>query len=199
VLLVGLSGSLGSGKSTVGRALEARGAVVIDTDQVAREVVAPGSAGAQAVFDHFGQGVRGADGAIDRPALAAIVFADPARRAALEAITHPLVHQEVVRRVAGLGHSLIVVEIPLLTTANRDLYGFDVVVLVETGPDVAVRRAVERGMAEDDARARMAAQPTSAQRRQVADRTLVNDGTRAELEIAVDDLWGWLQQQSPHA
>ena len=84
MLLVGLSGSLGSGKSTVGRALEARGAAVIDTDQVAREVVAPGSAGAQAVFDHFGQGVRGADGAIDRPALAAIVFADPAPRAALE-------------------------------------------------------------------------------------------------------------------
>jgi dephospho-CoA kinase len=195
VLLVGLSGSLGSGKSTVGRALAARGAAVIDTDQVAREVLAPGSAGAQAVLEHFGDGVLLPDGAIDRQALAAIVFTDPGQRAALEAITHPLVNQEVRRRVAGLGDmGVVVVEIPLLDAARREQYGFDVVVLVETRPDVAVHRAVERGMAEDDARARIAAQPTAAQRRQVADRTLANDGTPAELEAAVDALWGWLRR-----
>jgi dephospho-CoA kinase len=92
-----------------------------------------------------------------------------------------------------------VVEIPLLDAARRDLYGFDVVVLVETRPEIAVRRAVERSMSEDDARARMAAQPTPAQRRQVADRTLSNNGTRADLEAAVDELWDWLGRQGSHA
>lgn len=193
MLLVGLSGSLGSGKSTVGRALAARGAAVIDADRVAREVLAPGSAGAQAVFDHFGDGVRRPDGSVDRQALAAIVFSDRDERAALEAITHPLVHQDVGRRVAELGDAVIVVEIPLLDAARRHQYGFDTVVLVETTPDIAVRRAVGRGMSEADARARMAAQPTTAQRRQVADRTLANDGSRADLEAAVDALWAWLQ------
>lgn len=202
MLLVGLSGSLGSGKSTAGRALAARGAAVIDADQVARELLAPGTAAAQAVLDHFGPGVHSPDGSVDRQALAAIVFADPTQRAALEAITHPLVHQEVRRRVAELADaapgSVIVVEIPLLDAARRDQYGFDVVVLVETQPDIAVSRAVGRGMIEDDARARMAVQPTAAQRRQVADRTLVNDGTPARLEAAVDELWAWLLEQSSH-
>ena len=103
MLLVGLSGSLGSGKSTVGRALAARGAAVIDADRVARDVLAPGSPGAQAVLDHFGARCPPSDGSVDRQALAAIVFADPDQRAALEAITHPLVHHEVARRVAELG------------------------------------------------------------------------------------------------
>ncbi len=177
----------------VGRALAARGAAVIDTDRVAREMLAPGSPGARAVLDHFGDGVRRPDGSIDRQALAAIVFADPGQRAALEAITHPLVHQEVRRRVAGFGDTVIVVEIPLLDAARRHQYGFDIVVLVEAGADVALRRAVGRGMSEADARARMTAQPTAAQRRQVADRTLANNGSRADLEAAVDALWGWLQ------
>ena len=196
MLLVGLSGSLGSGKSTVGRALAARGAAVIDADQVARDVLAPGSAGAQAVLEHFGPGVRRPDGSIDRQALAEVVFADPAQRAALEAITHPLVNQEVRRRVAALGEQLVVVEMPLLDARRRDEYGFDVVVLVETPPEVAVHRAAGRGMTEDEARARMAAQPTALQRRQVADRTLANDGTRAELEAAVEALWAWLRSQA---
>ena len=199
MLLVGLSGSLGSGKSTVGRALAARGAAVIDADRVARDVLAPGSPGAQAVLDHFGARVRRADGSVDRQALAAIVFADHDQRAALEAITHPLVHHEVGRRVAELGDTVVVVEIPLLDAARRHQYGFDVVVLVETAPGTAVRRAVGRGMAEADARARMAAQPTAAQRRQVADRTLLNDGSRADLEAAVDDLWAWLQARRQQA
>ncbi len=198
MLLVGLSGPLGSGKSTVGRALAARGAAVIDADQVARDVLAPGTPGAQAVLDHFGERARRPDGSIDRKALAAIVFADPGQRAALEAITHPLVHQEVRRRVAGLANTVIVVEIPLLDAARRHQYGFDVVVLVETTPDTAVRRAVGRGMTEADARARTAAQPTAAERRQVADHSLANDGSPAELEAAVDALWDWLQALRSH-
>jgi dephospho-CoA kinase len=199
VLLVGLSGSLGSGKSTVGRALAARGAAVIDADRVARDVLAPGSPGAQAVLERFGPGIRAPDGSIDRAALAAVVFADPAQRVVLEAISHPLVHKEVSRRVDDLGDAIIVVEIPLLDAARRDQYGLDVVVLVEVQPDIAVRRAVGRGMAEGDARARIAAQPSAAQRRQVADRILGNDGTRADLEAAVDELWDWLQAQKPAA
>lgn len=110
MLLVGLSGSLGSGKSTVGTALAARGAAVIDTDRVAREVLAPGTSGVQAVFDRFGPGARAPDGSIDRQALATIVFADPGERAALEAISHPRVHEEVTRRVAELGDTVTVVE-----------------------------------------------------------------------------------------
>ncbi len=198
MLLVGLSGSLGSGKSTVGSALAARGAAVIDTDRVAREVLAPGNPGSQAVLEHFGPEVRGPEGSIDRQALAAIVFADPGQRGVLEAISHPLVHKEVSRRVAELGDAVIVVEIPLLDAARRDEYGFDVVVLVEVQPDIALRRAVGRGMTEDDARARMAAQPTAAQRRQVADCVLGNDGDRADLEAAVDGLWAWLRAQGSH-
>ncbi len=198
MLLVGLSGSLGSGKSTVGTALAARGAAVIDTDRVAREVLAPGTSGAQAVFDRFGPGARAPDGSIDRQALATIVFADPGERAALEAISHPRVHEEVTRRVAELGDAVTVVEIPLLDAARRTQYGFDVVVLVEVDPEIAVRRAVGRGMTEDDARARMAAAPTAEQRRHVADRTLGNDGTLADLEAAVDELWPWLRAQERH-
>ncbi len=197
MLLVGLSGSLGSGKSTVGRALAARGATVIDADRVARDVLAPGSPGAHAVLERFGPGIRAPDGSIDRAALAAIVFADPAQRAALEAISHPLVHDEVARRVAELGDALVVVEIPLLDAARRDEYGFDVVVLVEVQPDIALRRAVARGMTEDDARARIAAQPTAAQRRQVADRVIGNNGPCGDLEAAVDGLWAWLAAQGP--
>ena len=95
-----------------------------------------------------------------------------------------------------LGDQLVVVEIPLLDARRRDEYGFDVVVLVETSPEVAVRRAAGRGMTEDEARARTAAQPTAQQRRQVADRTLANDGTQAELEAAVEALWAWLRSQA---
>jgi dephospho-CoA kinase len=192
VALVGLSGCLGSGKSTVGRALAARGAAVIDTDQVARDVVAVGTPGARAVLDHFGPAVQGLDGGIDRRALGAIVFADPAQRLALESITHPLIHQEVRRRATALGDRLVVVEVPLLDGARRHQYGFDAVVLVEAGRATALRRAVERGLSEAQARARLDAQPSTAERRQVADYTIVNEGSLQQLGAAVDLLWEWL-------
>jgi dephospho-CoA kinase len=232
VLCVGLTGGLGAGKSTVGRALAGRGATVIDADQVAREVVAPGSPGERAVLERFGPGVAGPDGHIDRSALAGVVFADPAERLALEAITHPLIRQELTRRVASLraqGASLrpqtasqrtgaaahgsesstasdttgtgqvVVVELPLLNKDSRTMYHLDVVVLVEAPVEVALARSVQRGMSEADARARTAAQPTDAERRSVADRVLVNDGDRARLESAVDDLWNWLRRTERQA
>jgi dephospho-CoA kinase len=228
VLCVGLTGGIGAGKSTVGRALANRGATVIDADQVAREVIAPGSPGERAVLERFGPGVAGPDGHIDRGALAGVVFADPAERLALEAITHPLIRQELTRRVASLSlqdaslrrqsaslrprdaslrtqrggpaapgtagtGQVVVIELPLLDKDSRTTYHLDVVVLVEAPVEVALARSVQRGMSEADARARMAAQPTNAERRSVADRALVNDGDRAHLEAAVDDLWDWLR------
>jgi dephospho-CoA kinase len=189
---VGLTGGLGSGKSTVGRALAARGAAVIDADQVARRVIGPGSAGEQVVLDRFGAGVAGPDGHIDRRALADVVFAHPDQRRELEAITHPLVHDEIARELASLLAPVVVIELPLLTAGRRPQYGLDLVVLVDTPEELAVSRAVRRGMTEQDVRGRMAAQPTPAQRREAADWVLVNDGDEAKLEAAVDDLWARL-------
>jgi dephospho-CoA kinase len=189
---VGLTGGLGSGKSTVGRALAARGAAVIDADQVARRVIEPGSAGERAVLDRFGPGVAGPDGHIDRRALAAVVFAHPEQRRELEAITHPLVHDEIARELASLQAPVVVIELPLLIAGRRPQYGLDLVVLVDTPEELAVSRAVSRGMTEQDVRSRMAAQPTPAQRREAADWVLVNDGDEAKLEAAVDDLWARL-------
>ena len=204
MLRVGLTGALGYGKSTVGKALAARGAAVIDADQVARDVTAPGSPGERAVLERFGDrattrsGPAGGTGRLDRKALADIVFSDEAERLALEAITHPLIRAEVLRRLALAGNDalagneVVVIEIPLLDGQRKVDYGLDVVVLIDAPDDVAVRRAVGRGMTETAARARTAVQPSGAQRRLLADRGLVNDGSLADLENAVDELWAWL-------
>ena len=204
MLRVGLTGTLGAGKSTVGKALAARGAAVIDADQVARDVTAPGSPGERALLEHFGErvtarsGPSGQTGRLDRKTLADIVFSDAAERLALEAITHPLIRAEVLRRV-GLAHKeVVVIEIALLDKHRRAGYGLDVVVLIDTPEDVAVQRAVGRGMTETGARARIAAQPSGAERRLLADRALVNDGSLEDLESAVDELWGWLAQKIAH-
>ncbi|HTT88987.1 MAG TPA: dephospho-CoA kinase [Acidimicrobiales bacterium] len=194
---VGLTGGLGSGKSTVGKALAARGAAVIDADEVARRVIAPGTPGERTVLERFGPGVAGPDGHIDRPALAAVVFADPAERLALEAITHPLVHEEIDQALSSLTVPVVVIELPLLTAGGRDRYDLDVVVLVDAPEELAIGRAVSRGMSEADVRARTAAQPTDADRRAAADRVLVNDGDEAQLERAVDELWDWLRAWRP--
>jgi dephospho-CoA kinase len=193
---VGLTGGLGSGKSTVGRALAARGAAVIDADQVARRVIEPGSDGEQAVLDRFGPAVRGPDGHLDRQALASIVFANAHERRALEAITHPLVHDQITRELSSLRAQVVVIELPLLTAGGRQRYDLDVVVLVDTAPEVAVRRAVGRGMSEQDVRARMAAQPSARERRAASDWVLVNDGDEAQLEAAVEHLWERLTRTS---
>jgi dephospho-CoA kinase len=192
-MLVALTGGLGSGKSTVGKALAARGATVIDADQAARRVIEPGSAGEQAVLAHFGAGVSGPDGHIDRKTLAAIVFSDPGERLALEAITHPLVHEEIARELSSARSPVVVLELPLFSGSRRPGYDLDVVVLVSTPEDLAIQRAVARGMTEQDVRARLAAQPTDADRRAGADWILANDGDEAQLDRAVDELWEWLE------
>ena len=204
VLRVGLTGTLGAGKSTVGKALAARGAIVIDADQVARDVTAQGSPGERAVLEHFGDratarsGPAGEPPHLDRKRLGDIVFSDASERLALEAITHPLIRSEVLRRVALAQAEVVVIEIPLLDKSRRFDYGLDVVVLIDAPEKVAVQRAVARGLTETGARARMAAQPSGADRRLLADRVLVNDGSMEDLESAVDDLWGWLVRKVPH-
>lgn len=189
MLRVGLTGGIGSGKSTVAALLARRGAVVVDADRIAREVVEPGTPGLAAVVEAFGDDVLAADGSLDRPALAAVVFADPEARARLDGIVHPLVRRRAAELLAGLPDDAVVVnDVPLLVETGQ-AGGYDLVVVVETDPGIRVARLVERGLPEDDARARIAAQATDEQRRAVADVVVDNRGTPEELAAAVDRLW----------
>lgn len=186
---VGLTGGVGSGKSTVAKLLAGHGAVVIDADAIAREVVEPGTPGFDAVVAEFGSGVVGADGALDRPALAAIVFADEQRRAALNGIVHPLVGQRVAELEAAAPEGAVTVyDVPLLVE-NDLAAGFDRVIVVLASEATRLARLAGRGMAEADARQRMAAQADDEQRRAVADEIVDNDGDLAQLAAAVDGVW----------
>jgi dephospho-CoA kinase len=150
------------------------------------------------VLDHFGDRARspavpGAEGQLDRKALADIVFSDATERLALEAITHPLIREEITRRVAQVQEGIIVIEIPLLLDrSHKAVHDLNVVVLVDAPEEVALRRAIGRGMTDNDARARLAVQPSNAVRRLAADRVIVNNGTLEDLGPAVDELWAWL-------
>jgi len=191
---IAVTGGIGSGKSAVAERLAARGAVVVDADRVAREVVEPGTPGLAAVVAHFGDGVLTPEGALDRAAMAAIVFSDPQRRAALEAIVHPLVARRSAELLAAAPQDAVVVyDVPLLAESAGGALGsssqFDAVVVVEAPLDTRVRRLVARGLDEPDARARITAQATDEQRRAIADHVLVNDGDLAALDDAVDRLW----------
>lgn len=185
---VGLSGGVGSGKSTVARLLAERGAVVVDADAIAHEVVEPGTPGLAAIVERFGAGVV-QDGRLDRPALAGIVFQDVAARRDLEAITHPLIRSRIDDLVAAAPPGAVIVnDTPLLVEGGkRD--GLDVVVIVLASEATRIARLAGRGMAEADARARMAAQATDEQRRAFADVLIDNDGTLDELTAQVDALW----------
>ena len=189
MITVAVTGGIGSGKSTVSAALADRGAVVVDSDQLAREVVAPGTAGLAEIAQEFGAGMITADGALDRPALAAVVFADPLARRRLEGITHPLVRArftEIQRQAAA--DAVVVNDIPLLTTMAAAAT-FHLVIGVRADPELRVQRLVGRGLAESDARARMAAQLSDEQRAPLCDTVLVNHGGPADLAAAVGELW----------
>jgi dephospho-CoA kinase len=187
---IGLTGGIGSGKSSAARRFGELGALVIDADRVAREVVEPGTDGLAAVVSEFGEGVLDASGGLDRPALARIVFADEAARGRLNGILHPLIRARVAARIAAAPPGTVVVQdIPLLAETGQ-AGSFDLVVVVETPVELRVRRlARDRGMAEAEARARMASQATDEQRRQIADVVLLNDGTLEELRAQVDRVW----------
>lgn len=186
---VGLTGGVGSGKSTVAALLAAHGAVIIDADAIAREVVEPGTPGFDAVVAEFGNAVVGPDGRLDRPALAAIVFSDEARRAQLNAIVHPLVGQRTVELAqAAPPDAVVVYDIPLLVE-NDMAGGFEFVIVVLADVDVRLARLEARGMAEADARERMAAQASDEQRRAAADAVIDNNGSLDDLRARVDEVW----------
>lgn len=189
MLRIGLTGGIGSGKSTVSALLAERGAVIVDADVIAREVVAAGTPGLAAVADAFGGGVLAPDGSLDRPALAAVVFADPEARRRLDGIVHPLVRARAAELAGAASPDAVVVhDIPLLVeTGQGGLY--DLVLVVEADAETRVARLVRRGMTEDDARARIAAQASDEQRRAVADVVLDNSGTPEELAAQVDRFW----------
>jgi dephospho-CoA kinase len=189
--LVALTGGVGSGKSTVGRMLAERGAIVIDADAIAREVVEPGTPGLDAVVARFGASIVAADGSLDRAGLAAIVFADPAALADLNAITHPLVRGRSQLLLAQVPDGAVgVYEVPLLAEGGPYRgQDFALVIVVEAALPVRLARLADRGLAPDQARARIAAQASDEQRRAIADLVIGNDGTLEQLSANVDQLW----------
>jgi dephospho-CoA kinase len=197
MLKVGLTGGIGAGKSEVSRLLASYGAVLVDADLIAREVVAPGTSGLAAVVAEFGDGVLLPDGALDRPKLGSLVFADPARLAALNAIVHPLVRDrsaELERR-AGPG-DVLVNDVPLLAE-NGLAKVFDLVVVVDAAEATRLDRLVRlRGMAENEARARMAAQSSREDRLAIADLVIDNDGPLEALEPQVREVWAELRRRA---
>ncbi|AWE49715.1 MULTISPECIES: dephospho-CoA kinase [Streptomyces] len=190
MLKVGLTGGIGAGKSEVSRLLVEHGAVLIDADRIAREVVAPGTPGLAAVVEAFGEDVLAADGSLDRPRLGSIVFTDPERLAVLNSIVHPLVGARSRELEEAAAEDAVVVhDVPLLTE-NGLAPLYDLVVVVDADPGTQLDRLVRlRGMTEADARARMAAQATREQRRSIADIVIDNDVPLDELRRRVKDVW----------
>jgi dephospho-CoA kinase len=195
VLLVGLTGGIGAGKSTVASLLAERGAVVIDADQVARDVVEPDQPAFAALVEEFGPDIVGADGSLDRTELAARAFATPEGKAALDAITHPAIHAEFGRRmVEAPPDAIVVLDVPLLveskTAAER---GYEIVIVVEAPEEVRLDRLEGRGLDRADATARMRAQASDEARRAVATHVLDNGGDHTALVAQVDALWSDLR------
>lgn len=190
MLIVGLTGGIGAGKSAVAARLAAHGALIVDADMVAREVVARGTAGLAAVVAAFGPRILAGDGSLDRSALGDLVFSDPEARERLNAIVHPLVERRTAEILAAAPEDAVVVhDVPLLVE-NGLAPAYDVVVVVIADRDVRIVRLRDtRGMSEEQARARMAAQASDEQRRAVADVVLDNSGTLLELRRQVDVLW----------
>lgn len=196
MLRVGLTGGIGSGKSTVASLLAERGATVVDADAIAREIVAPGEPALVALVGEFGPRILREDGTLDRGELAALAFSDPEATARLNAIMHPAIRAESARRIAASGADAIVVhDMPLLLeTGQQDLV--DLVVVVDVPEETQVERAVgQRGMTEEDVRRRMAAQASRSDRLGAADVVIDNSGSREHTEQQVDRLWTMLESR----
>ena len=186
---MGLTGGIGAGKSTVAALLEERGAVVTSADEVARDVVSPGSDGLAAVVAEFGDGILAPDGSLDRSALGRLVFSDDLRRARLEEILLPLIAAEAWARMDTVPAGQVVVyDVPLLVEGQmQDM--FDLVIVVEADLELRLERLSERGMNRDEALARIAVQATDEERRGVSDVIVSNSGAIEDLSAEVDGLW----------
>ncbi len=198
MILVALTGGIGSGKSTVSQRLAARGAVIVDADAIVRELQPAGSPLLDRLAERFGAGIISADGELDRPALAAIAFTDDQALADLNAIVHPAVRAEIARRVAAEADTdhVVVVDTPLFEVTSD--VEFAAVVVVDVPPEVAVGRLVgHRGLTEADARARITKQIGREERIAKADRVIDNSGDLTALDGAVDELWEWLVTREP--
>ncbi|MGI9080536.1 MAG: dephospho-CoA kinase [Acidimicrobiales bacterium] len=194
MVVIGLTGGIGSGKSAVATLFGERGAVVVDSDELARQAVAPGAPVHAAVVERFGPPVVAPDGEIDRRALAAIVFDDAAALADLNAIVHPAVAAAMARRLSeeDAPDRVVVAVVPLLVEVGWS--GADAVVVVDCPEALAIDRLVtDRGMTETEARSRMAAQVSRGERLARADRVIVNDGSRADLRRQAAATWEWIR------
>ena len=190
MFLIGLTGGIASGKSTVAKLLAAHGAETIDADQVAREVVEVGSTGLSSVVKEFGTGILSDTGELDREKLGAIIFADPNRRLILESILHPLIKTRTTELIAESKKAVVVYAVPLLVEAKLD-YPFQMVITVEAGIENQVERLVKsRGFKVDQANERIVAQASRQQREARADFVIDSSGTHDQLAKQVDTLWG---------
>lgn len=194
-LFVGLTGGIGSGKTTVCAMLAYRGAVIVDADELVHEIQQPGTDAFNEIVDAFGEQVVGENGELDRKRIAETVFADPEKRKRLEAITHPRVGARIAGRVEELGNTdgVVILDIPLLGASKSGSERFaDAVIVVTASEPTRVERLVARGMSEEDAKARIRAQISDEERLKLADHVLDNDGDIGKLGAQVDDLWGRL-------
>ena len=190
--LVALTGGIASGKSTVASMLESMGASVIDSDQIAREVVLPGTRGSEMLMQAFGEDLY-ASGSLDREKLASIVFSDADKRKELERILHPLI-RESSNSMFAHADGVVIYQIPLLVESSAD-YEFDAVVTVEAEEETRISRLLDhRSMSPDDARDRIASQASRAERESIADYVIDSDCSLEQLQIRVEKLWGFLEE-----
>jgi dephospho-CoA kinase len=201
MVMVALTGGIGSGKSTVAERLARRGAVLVDADAIAREVVEPGTPALAALAERFGDGILAGDGTLDRGALARVAFADDESRAALEGITHPAINDEFTRRLRDApADAIVICDVPLLVESTQARSrGYELVIVVEAPRDVRLRRLEARGVPRDDAERRMAAQASDEDRRKLATYVIDNGGDLAALEPQVDAVWRDLERRRDEA
>ena len=195
MLIVALTGGIGSGKTMVGEIFAELGALVVDSDQLAREVVERGSKGFDLIVTEFGDEIL-KDGDLDRAALASLIFKDPKKRARLEEITHPLIRQSFAKIVSSAGsESIIINQIPLLVESKHD-YKFDHVITISAPEKIRTERLIKRGLTLTQIEQRMKAQATDAQREVISDTVIVNDKSEQELLAQVEKVWESLKNKS---